>query len=88
MQSLILIPSNPVFWVPIMVDIQTISVAIASADVLVAAIYYILQIRHQTTIRKTDLLIRLYQTYTRARDGIVNMRDIGIAVSNFGKHYP
>jgi len=42
------------------VDIQTISIAIASAGVFAAAIYYILQLRHQTRIRKTDLIIRLY----------------------------
>ena len=43
-----------------MVDIQTISIVIASAGVLIAAGYYALQIRHQTRIRKTDLIIRLY----------------------------
>ena len=47
-----------------MVDIQTISIAIASAGVFVAAIYYVLQIRHQTRIRKTDLVIRLYSTFS------------------------
>jgi hypothetical protein len=43
-----------------MVDIQTVSIAIASASVTLAAIYYIFQIRHQTRIRQTDLVIRLY----------------------------
>ena len=43
-----------------MVDIQTVSIAIASAGVFLAAIYYILQIRHQTKIRQTDLLVRLF----------------------------
>jgi len=47
-----------------MVDIQTISIAIASAGVLVAATYYALQIRHQTRIRKTDLVLRLHKTYS------------------------
>ena len=50
----------------IVVDIlllQTVSIAIASAGVFVAAVYYILQIRHQTKIRQTDLVIRLYSTY-------------------------
>ena len=42
-----------------MVDIQTISIAIASAGVFIAAIYYILQIRHQSRMRQTDLVIRL-----------------------------
>ena len=42
------------------VDVQTVSIAIASAGVFAAAIYYIFQIRHQTRIRQTDLVIRLY----------------------------
>ena len=49
-----------------MVDIlllQTVSIAIASAGVFVAAIYYVLQIRHQTKIRQTDLVNRLYSTF-------------------------
>ena len=49
-----------------MVDIlllQTISIAIASAGVFVAAIYYIFQIRHQTRSRQTDLVMRLYSTF-------------------------
>ena len=49
-----------------MVDIllvQTVSIAIASAGVLLAAIYYVLQIRHQTRLRQTDLVMRLYSTF-------------------------
>jgi len=46
-----------------MTDIQTVSIVIASAGVFVAAIYYILQIRHQTKVRQTDLVMRLYSTY-------------------------
>ena len=45
-----------------MVDIQTISIVIASAGVFAAAIYYILQLRHQTKMRQTDLLVRLFST--------------------------
>jgi hypothetical protein len=45
-----------------MVDVQTVSIGIASAGVLLAAIYYVLQIKHQTRIRKTELLMRLYST--------------------------
>jgi hypothetical protein len=45
-----------------MVDIQTVSIAIASAGVFAAAIYYIFQIRHQTKMRKTEVLTRLYST--------------------------
>jgi len=43
-----------------MVDIQTVSIAVASASVTLAALYYIWQIRHQNKIRQTDLIMRLY----------------------------
>jgi hypothetical protein len=46
------------------VDVQTVSIVIASAGVLLAAVYYVLQIRHQTRIRRTELLMRLYSTGT------------------------
>jgi hypothetical protein len=46
-----------------MVDIQTISIAIASASVTLAAIYYIFQIRHQSRVRQTDLVTRLYSAF-------------------------
>jgi hypothetical protein len=42
-----------------MVDIQTISIAIASASVVAGVVYYALQLRHQTKIRETDLAIRI-----------------------------
>jgi len=41
-----------------MVDIQTVSIVIASAGVFVAAIYYILQIRHQTRKRRRKAKLR------------------------------
>ncbi|HVP26047.1 MAG TPA: DUF4760 domain-containing protein [Candidatus Bathyarchaeia archaeon] len=46
-----------------MVDIQTVSIVVASAGVFAAAIYYILQLRHQSKIRQTDLVMRLYSTF-------------------------
>ena len=52
-----------------MVDVQTISIAVASASVVAGVIYYSLQIRHQslqiqqqTKTRQTDLLVRLFST--------------------------
>lgn len=48
------------------VDIQTVSIAVASASVVAGVIYYSLQIRHQNLqiqhqnkIRETDLLVRI-----------------------------
>jgi hypothetical protein len=51
--------------VSIVVDIlllQTVSIAIASAGVFAAAVYYILQLRHQSKVRQTDLILRMWQT--------------------------
>jgi len=45
-----------------MVDIlllQTVSIAIASVGVFAAAIYYVLQLKHQNRMRQTDLLVRI-----------------------------
>ena len=47
-----------------MVDIQTISIAIASAGVFAAAIYYILQLRNQTRMRQSDLLMRMHLAFS------------------------
>ncbi|MCJ7431657.1 DUF4760 domain-containing protein [Candidatus Bathyarchaeota archaeon] len=46
-----------------MSEIQTVSIAVASAGVFIAAIYYILQIRHQAKQRQTDMVMRLYATF-------------------------
>ena len=43
-----------------MVDIQTVSILIASASVVAGIIYYSLQIRSQTRARQTDLTVRIY----------------------------
>jgi hypothetical protein len=45
-----------------MVGIQEVSIAVASASVVLAAIYYIFQVRYQTRVRQTDLIMRLYST--------------------------
>jgi hypothetical protein len=42
-----------------MVDIQTVSIAVASASVLAGVIYYIIEIRHQSKLRQTESLFRL-----------------------------
>jgi hypothetical protein len=44
--------------VSIVVDIQTVSIAIASASIVIAVVYYILQIQHQKKMRETDLIMR------------------------------
>ena len=42
-----------------MVDIQTVSIAIASASVVAGVLYYTFQIRHQSRLRQTESVIRL-----------------------------
>lgn len=49
------------------VDIQTVSIVVASASVVAGVIYYAFQLRHQTKIRQTDLIIRLY-SFTASRE--------------------
>jgi hypothetical protein len=46
-----------------MVDVQTISVAIASASVVAGVVYYAFQIRHQDKTRHLDLFMRIYSTW-------------------------
>ena len=47
-----------------MVDIQTISIAVASASVIAGVIYYILNLQHQKKMRQTDLVVRLYSAFS------------------------
>lgn len=46
-----------------LVLLQTASIAVASAGVFLAAVYYIFQIRNQTRMRQTDLVMRLYSQF-------------------------
>jgi hypothetical protein len=58
-----------------MVDVQTVSIAIASASVVAGVVYYALQVRHQTKMRQTDLVTRL-STYVLRRDFLEAVVDI------------
>jgi hypothetical protein len=63
-----------------MVDnIQTISIAIASAGVVAGIVYYAFQVRHQTKIRQTDLIMRLHsqavsKEFVEAYQKVVNLK--------------
>lgn len=46
-----------------MVDITEISAIVTAAGVLVGVVYYILEMRHQTRMRETEFIVRLYSTY-------------------------
>lgn len=45
-----------------MVDITEVSAIVAAAGVLVGVVYYVLDLRHQSKMRQTDLLVRLFST--------------------------
>ena len=42
-----------------MVDIQTVSIVIASASVVAGIVYYAFQLRHQSRLREMDLIMRV-----------------------------
>jgi len=46
-----------------MADITEISAIVAAAGVMIGVVYYILDIRHQTKVRQTDLTMRLYTSW-------------------------
>jgi hypothetical protein len=61
------------------VDIQTASIAIASAGVVAGIIYYAFQVRHQTKLRQTDLIMRLHshsvsKEFTEAYQKVANIK--------------
>jgi hypothetical protein len=45
-------------------DVPSISAIVAAAGVLIGVVYYILDMEHQTQLRQTDLIMRLYSTRT------------------------
>ena len=57
-------------------DIPTISIVIASASVIVSAVYFMLDIRHQRRIRQTESIIRLSPWFN------MDAKDIQEAISN------
>ena len=81
-----------------MIDLQTVSIVFASASVVAAVIYYSLvvrhqsrQIQHQTTLRQTDLILRLQGTWesrelTNAVVAVMNMKSEDI--DTWAKRYP
>jgi len=46
-----------------MVDITEISAMVAAAGVMVGVVYYILDMRHQSKVRETDVIIRMNPSF-------------------------
>jgi len=74
-----------------MADIQTVSIVIASASVVAGIVYYAFELRNQTKMRQTDLIMRLQSTW-RSRE----LRESYVAVmklkfkdyDEYAKKYP
>jgi len=47
-----------------MVDITEISAMVAAAGVLVGVVYYILDMRHQSKVRETDVIVRMNPSFS------------------------
>jgi len=75
-----------------MVDIQTVSIAIASASVVAGVTYYALQIRHQNKVRHLDLFMRLYSVWGSEDMLNAHRRFVAIEVKDYDsfvkKHGP
>ena len=54
-----------------MIDISSVSVVVAAASVVAGVIYYSFQLRNQTKMRQTDLVMRLYSTYSSKELGSI-----------------
>ena len=48
----------------VVVDITEISAIVAAVGVLFGVVYYVLDMRHQSKVRQTDLVMRLYATFS------------------------
>jgi len=60
----------------IVLDVQTISVLVASTSVVAGAIYYMLETRHQRIERQTESILRLSPWFS------LNAKEIQEAISN------
>ena len=66
-----------------MVDVQTVSIAVASVGVSAAAIYYIFQIRHQDRMRHLDLFMRLYSIWGNRDMLNAHRRFFGLKIEDY-----
>ena len=62
----------------VVLDVQTISVVVASASVIVSAVYFLLDIRHRRRTRQTESIIKLSPWFNmdaeKIQEAITNVR--------------
>ena len=66
-----------------MVDIQTVSIAIAATSVVIGVIYYIFQIKHQDKMRHLDLFMRFYSIWGSEDINKAHRRFLAIEVKDY-----
>jgi hypothetical protein len=66
-----------------MVDIQTVSIAIATTSVVIGVVYYVLQLRHQDRVRHLDLFMRLYSTWGSEDFNKAHRRFLALKVEDY-----
>jgi len=64
----------------IVIDVPTASVLVASANVIIGAIYYILETRHQRIVRQTENVIRLSPWFSMSAKEIQETINIACSV--------
>ena len=69
-----------------MVDIETVSILVASAGVLAGLIYYILEIRHQSKLRQMDLLMRLFSTFNSNEFQEEYIKFLGLDIADYDEY--
>ena len=70
-----------------MVDVSAVSMIVASVSVLVAATYYIMQIRHQNKLRQTDMVMRLYALFGSVEFQNSYQKIMGLKFEDYVKRY-
>jgi hypothetical protein len=66
-----------------LLDIPSISAIVAAAGVLVGVVYYIMDMRHQTKIRQTDLLMRMYLAMGSEDMNKARLRFLALKITNY-----
>jgi hypothetical protein len=65
--------------VSIVVDITEISAIVAAAGLLVGVVYYVLDMRHQSKVRETDVIIRMNPSFSLS---LIEWQEASFKVAN------
>jgi hypothetical protein len=76
-----------------MLDVQTVSVLLASASVVAGVAYYSFEVRHQSRIRQTDLIMKLdsdwrSKEFRESYATVMNLNLEDFSYDDFSKKHP